>query len=159
MKIAWKMKGTHPRMKVREISFFALQGIIPTVFALLPIGLTLATDEDAVPTAVARIADGTIILIAFMMLISLSQDLRESVRPNIHAQVEKLELLLRVGAILMIAVYTFYQSVAVTDVVEGANSRLLDAWLTTYAITMLLFSNLACFWTLRVLRPHFNRED
>jgi predicted Co/Zn/Cd cation transporter (cation efflux family) len=152
-------KPIHHAMKIREISFFSLQAIIPTIFALLPIGLTLAIEEDGASSAVTRVADGTIILIAFTMLISLSQDLKESVRPNIHAQVEKLELLLRVGAILMIAVYTFYQSVAITGGVEGPNKVLLDAWLTAYAFVMLFFSILACFFTLRALRPHFNRED
>jgi predicted Co/Zn/Cd cation transporter (cation efflux family) len=152
-------KPIHHGMKIREISFFSLQAIIPTIFALLPIGLTLAIAQDGASAAVTRISDGTIILVAFTMLISLSQDLKESVRPNIHAQVEKLELLLRVGAILMIAVYTFYQSVAVTGGVEGPNEVLLDAWLTGYAFVMLFFSVLACFITLRALRPHFNRED
>lgn len=154
-----RKKTNRHAMKVREISFFSLQAIIPSIFALLPIGLTLAIEERGTSLAVARIADGTIILIAFTMLISLSQDLKESVRPNIHAQVEKLELLLRVGAILMIAVYAFYQSVAVTGRVRGLNKELLDAWLTGYAFVMLFFATLACFITLRALRPHFNRED
>ena len=146
-------------MRTREIAFFSLQALIPTIFALLPVGLTLATNLDPAYAALNRVADGTLILISFTMLISLSQDLKESVRPNIHAQVEKLELLLRVGAIMMMAVYTFFQSIAIPVSAVDPEKHLLNIWLSSFAFLMLFFSTYACYITLKVLRPHFNKAD
>ncbi len=149
----------HDKMTTREIGFFSFQGLIPTIFALLPVGLTLAISKEPVPDALARIADGTLVLISFTMLISLSQDLKDSVRPNIHAQVERLELFLRVGAIMMIAVYTFFQAIAVAKPETDLSKDLLNKWLTGLAFAMLVASVYACRLTLKTLRPHFNKSE
>jgi len=108
--------------------------------------------------ALTRLADGTLVLIAFTMLISLSQDLKEAVRPNARQLVERLELLLRTTALIMIGVFTFYQALAVNrPVKDGDTTRFwLEVWLSVGAFVLLLFSTYACHLSLKILRPHFN---
>jgi hypothetical protein len=96
-------------ISAREVAFFGLQGIIPAVFAIVPAALFIIGFGSAAG-AVRKFADGTLVLISFTMLISLSQDLRPAVKPYHRDFVGRLELLLRIAAIVILGVYTLFQS-------------------------------------------------
>jgi hypothetical protein len=165
-------------VSIREISFFGLQAILPALFAILPSAVFLIAFAD-LAKGVARLADGTLVLIAFTMLISLSQDLTQAVRPNNRQHVARLEVVLRVSAIGILATYMFLQTITtvidlrqspqpyVPDPTRGTNSFYysIDAWwggdgpvqlaCALMAILCLVVSTLLTARIHKVLRPHF----
>lgn len=181
-RLAQRRRLARPKtgISTREIAFFGLQAAIPLAFAVLPSLIFLLAFRD-VPHSVEKLTDGTLVLIAFTMLISLSQDLQQSVRPYQRASVAKIELLLRVAALVILGVYMLMQSVAMVLVgknYEGYYGELLpivgketfgysvDQWikgdrdidisLLVIAATCLILSIILCARVLLVLRDHFD---
>jgi hypothetical protein len=129
--------------------------------------------------AARKLTDGTLVLIAFTMLISLSQDLRPAVKPYHREYAVKLELLLRIAAIVILAVYTLFQSTSMLvifkesscgpgtqaspecakHVLETLNPHrspnILDIALSVFSLICFTGASILSWRVLRVMRPHF----
>jgi hypothetical protein len=110
-------------ISTREVAFFGLQAIIPAFFAIVPL-IVFAIGFESPAIAARKLTDGTLVLISFTMLISLSQDLSSAVKPYHREYASKLELLLRIAAIVILAVYTLFQSTSMLVIFKETNSVL-----------------------------------
>ena len=140
----------------REIAFFGFQAVIPACFALIPAVVYVLSLRDGL-SALHRLADGTLILISFTMLISLSQDLQQAVRPYHRRFVAKIELMLRVFAICILAAYAVAQSAAiqVESIASKPQSALINSLLVGLSVYSFIISIILVRSVLSTLRPHF----
>jgi hypothetical protein len=160
-------------ISTREVAFYGLQAIIPAMFAIVPVFLFAIVFGD-LTVAARKLTDGTLVLISFTMLISLSQDLTPAVKPHQRNDVAKLELLLRIAAIVILAVYTLFQATsmlflyeestcaipatATCSVLKGARP-VLDKPMSFFSLYCFVLASLLALWVLRTLRPHFTDRN
>jgi hypothetical protein len=161
------------------VAFFGLQAVIPACFAIVPVVVFLI-GVDSLAGAARKLTDGTLVLIAFTMLISLSQDLRPAVKPYHREYAAKLELVLRIAAIVILAVYTLFQSTSMIIIFKESNCidatekcmklayetisphrsvRRLDLLLSAFSFICFMCASALSLRVLYVLRPYLTDRN